>query len=213
MTIGIIATNPGGYEMLDLIDSDRRGRRSHDRPVALPGHHRAAVVRDPPAVRPAARSGSDVRALPLDEQMRALRDPAVRERLVDAAMQGDYSRWRGIGAMPRKPDFDGIRVYLHGLPPNPTVDEVAAARGVTPAEAMIDLALETDFEQLFIQPSLYPQDPDVLLTVHAPPAHGDDVLRLGRAPQPDRRRVDPHPPARPLGARPRRSSRSRRRCA
>ena len=30
---------------------------------------------------------------------------------------------------------------------------------------MIDLALETDFGQLFIQPSLYPQDPEVLLAV------------------------------------------------
>ena len=42
---------------------------------------------------------------------------------------------------------------------------MAAARGVTPVEAMIDLALETDLAQLFIQPSLYPQDPDVLLAV------------------------------------------------
>ncbi len=32
-----------------------------------------------------------------------------------------------------------------------------------PVEAMVDLALETDFEQLFIQPSLYPQDETVLL--------------------------------------------------
>jgi N-acyl-D-aspartate/D-glutamate deacylase len=92
-----------------------------------------------------------------------LRDPAVRERLAHAAMIGDYSRWRGIGAMPRKPDFDGIRVYENGLPPNPTVRELADRRGVTPAEAMIDLALETDFAQLFIQPSLYPQAEDVLL--------------------------------------------------
>ena len=51
----------------------------------------------------------------------------LRERLVDAAMHGDYAQWRGIGAMPRKPDFDGIRVYDRGLPPNPTVAEVAAA--------------------------------------------------------------------------------------
>jgi len=28
---------------------------------------------------------------------------------------------------------------------------------------LFDLAVESDFEQLFIQPSLYPQDPDVLL--------------------------------------------------
>ena len=144
----------------------------------------------------------DVRALPDDEQMRALRDPAVREQLVNAAMEGDYARGAASGRMPRKPDFDGIRVYEHGLPPNPTVAEVAAQRGVSPVEAMIDLALETDFEQLFIQPSLYPQDPDVLLRGAAPPAHGDDVLRLGRAPEPDRRLVDPHAPARPLGARP-----------
>ena len=66
--------------------------------------------------------------------------------------------------MPRKPDFDGIRVYEHGLPPNPTHRRGRRARGASRrCEAMIDLALETDFEQLFIQPSLYPQDPDVLL--------------------------------------------------
>ena len=44
-------------------------------------------------------------------------------------MHGDYARGAGIGAMPRKPDFDGIRVYEHGLPPNPTVAEVAARAG------------------------------------------------------------------------------------
>ena len=106
-----------------------------------------------------------MRAQPLDEQRRALADPDVRAQLADAAMHGDYTRWRGIGAMPRRPDFDGIRVYEHGLPPNPTVAEVAIARGVSPAAAMIDLALETNFDVLFIQPSLYPQSEDVLLDV------------------------------------------------
>jgi len=33
---------------------------------------------------------------------------------------------------------------------------------------MVDLALETDFEQLFIQPSLYPQDETVLLRALRP---------------------------------------------
>jgi len=106
-----------------------------------------------------------VRALPLAEQRRALSDPATRTRLAAAAMSGDYTRWRGIGAMPREPDFDGIRVYERGLPPNPTVAEVARARGVSPAMAMIDLALESEFGVLFIQPSLYPQDETVLLEV------------------------------------------------
>ena len=54
-------------------------------------------------------------------------------------------------------------MYRHGLPPNPSVADVARERGVHPVEAMIDLAVETDFEQLFIQPSLYAQDDAVLL--------------------------------------------------
>ena len=109
----------------------RRGRRAHDRPVALPRHQRAAVVRHPAAVRPAPGVARRARAARRTSSCARCAIPSVRERLVDAGMEGDYSRWRGIGAMPRKPDFDGIRVYLHGLPPNPTVDEVAgAARGV-----------------------------------------------------------------------------------
>jgi len=164
MTMGVIATNPGGYEMLDLIDSiaavgGRMIGQSHCRGINV---LLSFATRLPFDLLP---EWHDVRALPDHQQLQALRDPGVRERLIRAGMEGDYSRWRGIGAMPRKPDFDGIRVYLHGLPPNPTVAEVAAQRGVSPVEVMIDLALETDLGQLFIQPSLYPQDPDVLLAV------------------------------------------------
>jgi N-acyl-D-aspartate/D-glutamate deacylase len=82
---------------------------------------------------------------------------------VDAAVTGDYGGWRGVGAEPRKPDYDGIRVYERGLPPNPSLAEVAARRGVHPAEAMIDLSIESGFDQLFIQPSRHPQDPDALM--------------------------------------------------
>jgi N-acyl-D-amino-acid deacylase len=164
LTTGILATDPGGYEMLRFIDSiaEVGGRmigQSHCRGINV---LLSFATRLPFDLLP---EWADVRALPEAEQLVALRDPAVRQRLIRAGMEGDYSQWRGIGAMPRTPDFDGIRVYLHGLPPNPTVNEVAAPRGVSPVEAMIDLALETDMGQLFIQPSLYPQDPDVLLAV------------------------------------------------
>jgi N-acyl-D-aspartate/D-glutamate deacylase len=164
MTMGIIATDPGGYEMLELIDDiaaagGRMIGQSHCRGINV---LLSFATRLPFDLLP---DWHDVRALRDDAQLRALRDPSVRERLVNSGMEGDYSRWRGIGAMPRKPDFDGIRVYEHGLPPNPTVNEVAAARGVTPVDVMIDLAIETDLAQLFIQPSLYPQDPEVLLSV------------------------------------------------
>lgn len=90
-----------------------------------------------------------VRALPLDELRVALRDPAVRERLVRAAHEGPYGR--AIGGEARKPDFERLQVLLRPVPPNPTVAEVARARGVDPVEAMIDLALESDFERFFVQ--------------------------------------------------------------
>ncbi len=41
--------------------------------------------------------------------------------------------------------------------------DVARERGVHPAEAMIDLCVSSGGDQLFIQPSLYPQDETVLL--------------------------------------------------
>jgi N-acyl-D-amino-acid deacylase len=78
-------------------------------------------------------------------------------------VSADYSNWKGLGAQARPPDFEGMRVYQQGLPPNPSVADVARERGVRPAEAMIDLCIESDGDQLFIQPSLYPQDEEVLL--------------------------------------------------
>ena len=71
--------------------------------------------------------------------------------------------WKGVGAQARPPDFEGIRVYEHGLPPNPSVAEVARQRASHPAEAMIDLCVASGGDQLFIQPSLYPQDEEILL--------------------------------------------------
>jgi N-acyl-D-amino-acid deacylase len=164
MTNGVIATDPGGREMLALLDraAHAGGRmigQSHCRGINVLLSFKTRLPFD---LLPEWQS---LRALPLAEQQRALADPGTRARLADAAMHGDYARWRGIGAMPRKPDYDGIRVYERGLPPNPTVAEVARARGVSPAAAMIDLSLESDFDALFIQPSLYPQDEAVLLEV------------------------------------------------
>jgi N-acyl-D-amino-acid deacylase len=105
----------------------------------------------------------EFRSRPEAEQLVALRDPEQRRALVDSATNADYATYTGVGAQARPPDFEGIRVYRHGLPPNPSVADVARERGVHPAAAMIDLAVESDFEQLFIQPSLYPQDETVLL--------------------------------------------------
>ena len=128
--MGLIATNPGGYEMLDLIDrvaaaGGRMIGQSHCRGITVLLSFRTRLPFD---LLPEWHDGA--RAARLDEQRARCAIPACASGWSTPAMDGDYTRWRGIGAMPRKPDFDGIRVYERGLPPNPTVAEVAAQRGV-----------------------------------------------------------------------------------
>src|SRR4051794_6580003 len=161
-TFGLIATDPGGYDALRLIDStaEQGGRmigQTHCRGISVLLSFETKLPFD------VLDEWKPIRALSLPEQLAKLKDPDIRRRLVDAATSADYSGWRGVGAAPRKPNFDGIRVYQHGLPPNPTINEVAKARGIGPVEVMIDLAVETELRQLFIQPSLYPQDPEALM--------------------------------------------------
>ena len=91
----------------------------------------------------------EVRALPESEMRAALSDPETRARLVHAAHNGPYKQ--AIGGEARRPDFERMRVMDSPLPPNPTVAEVAAARGCDPVEAMIDLALESDLDVFFVQ--------------------------------------------------------------
>ena len=100
-----------------------------------------------------------IRALPLEQQRQALADPSVRERLVRSAHEGPYGR--AIGAEARKPDFERMRVLDSPLPPNPTVADAARERGIDPVELILDLALETDLTQFFVQ-TFAPFDPDAV---------------------------------------------------
>jgi N-acyl-D-aspartate/D-glutamate deacylase len=105
----------------------------------------------------------EVRRRPLDEQRVLLRDPAVRERLVQAAHHGDYGRVAGPEA--GRPDFDRMTILLSPYLPNPTVAEEARRRGVDPVEAMIDVALERDFDAFFLQPLVVQTDEASLLAL------------------------------------------------
>ncbi len=91
-----------------------------------------------------------LRRLPEDTQKRQLRDPEARQRLVKAAHDHPYAE--RLGGEARPADFTTLRVLDAPVPPNPLVAEVAAARGVDPVEAMIDLALQHDFDVFFWQP-------------------------------------------------------------
>ena len=91
----------------------------------------------------------EIRSRPLVEQTRALRDPATRETLVRAAERGEYGR--AIGAEARAPEWDHVFLLDSPLPPFPTVAEIAAQRGVSPMNAFVDLALESDLAAFFMQ--------------------------------------------------------------
>src|SRR5262245_38717055 len=92
----------------------------------------------------------DLRALPLDEQRRKLRDPDLRRRLIEASGARDSGRPVGTEAKP--PDYDWLLVFDTVQGPHRTVTEVARERGQHPAETMIDLALERGLDLFFLQP-------------------------------------------------------------
>ena len=161
ITFGLLATT-GAEQLLDFLDDTaaaggRAIAQTHCRGVSVV---LSLKTRLPFDLLPGWR---DLRALPVDEQLRVLADPARRGHYVDAAVHAEYERFTGLGAAIRPPDFEGIRVYQRGLPPNPSVADIGRERGVHPAEAMIDLCVETGGHQLFMQPRLYPQEEGLLL--------------------------------------------------
>ncbi len=91
----------------------------------------------------------ELRCRPLDEQLRQLHDPDVVARLVRAGQEATYARH--VRRRGPSPEFDRMRVLDSPVPPNPTVAEVARQRGVHPVEAVIQLAVETDLDQFFVQ--------------------------------------------------------------
>ena len=93
----------------------------------------------------------DIRALPLDEQKAKLKDPAIKAKLVEIA-SNPSERHRGFGADVRPPDWNWIFIMQGVTGEDRSMADLAAERGVAPAELMIDLALEHDFKIFFRQP-------------------------------------------------------------
>ncbi len=161
MTFGMVATRGAG-QLLDFLDeAAKAGARmfvqTHCRGISVLLSLKTKLPFD---LLPA---WAELRTKSVDEQLQILGHPERRVPFVEAAVHATYEKWSGVGAQARPPDFEGIRLYEHGLPPNPSVADVARQRGVHPAEAMIDLCVASHGDQLFIQPSRYPQDETVLL--------------------------------------------------
>jgi len=108
----------------------------------------------------------ELRLLPLAEQKRRLADPTTRRQLVaeEAAMKPRDNVFQGGGAAttdPRRPDYDNLYAMKDVEWNDPTVAQLAAARGQHPVDVMIDLALAND-NQVFVQP-LVNEHPDHVL--------------------------------------------------
>jgi N-acyl-D-aspartate/D-glutamate deacylase len=108
------------------------------------------------------------RALPLAEQLQQLRDPAVKRRLVAGAHDAPDRRTLGTEARPFP--YEWIFLYDQVQGPHRTLDEIARERGVDPAEALIDLALERDLERFFIHPVANERQDTVLEMMRHPRA-------------------------------------------
>jgi N-acyl-D-aspartate/D-glutamate deacylase len=107
-----------------------------------------------------------VRSLPIEEQKRRLADPAVRRELVaaEAGMKPRDKVFQGGGAAttdPRKPDYANLFAMKGVEWDDPTIDQLARARGKHPVEIVLDLAIEND-NQVFVQPLVNESPDDVL---------------------------------------------------
>jgi N-acyl-D-amino-acid deacylase len=92
-----------------------------------------------------------IRKQSLDVQRAALTDPAQRARLVDEALHSEYAP--GLGAEPKPPVWELMQVIDSPSGDYPTVSALAAKRRTTPVDVVIDLSLEKNFRQFFMQPS------------------------------------------------------------
>jgi N-acyl-D-aspartate/D-glutamate deacylase len=147
VTFGMPAGIPGAEDHLKLLDATaaaggRMFGQTHTRGISHVLSFKSQLQFDdfPEWAR--------VRALPLEEQRKAFRDPQQRKRLVESTRSGSYKTG---GGEPRKPTYEYMYVMRSPVSGNPTVAELARSRNVDPVELMMDLALESDFNQLFMQ--------------------------------------------------------------
>lgn len=139
-----------GGEQLDVLDQAvAAGARffglTHSRGIGVMSSFRTQLAFDKLPEWQAAR------ALPEAEFIAALRDPQTRQRLVRAANEGNYGD-AAVGTEARKPDYENMFILDAPLPPYRSVAEVAKERDLDPVEVMIDLALESNLDQFFVQP-------------------------------------------------------------
>ncbi len=110
----------------------------------------------------------DIRKLPLAEQAAALRNPETRSKLIEAAHHSPRDQNRGIGAEPRAANFKWLFVMDSALPPYRSIAEIAAERNQDQVAVFIDLALDKNLKQFFLQPLVNQNQDHVLEMMRHP---------------------------------------------
>ena len=116
----------------------------------------------------------ELRAAPVEEQMRRLReDSSLRASLVaaEAQMRPRDNVFQGGGAAttdPRKPDYNNLYAIRGVDWDDPTIAQLAESQAKHPVDVMIDLALERDMDQFFLQPLVNESPDDVLGMLNHP---------------------------------------------
>jgi N-acyl-D-amino-acid deacylase len=164
ITFGVFGrrTSPGTWKKyLDLLDETaamggRMFAQAHSRSLSALLSFKTQMPFDRLPV------WKDIRALPLEEQKRKLRDPELRHKLIETSGMQDGRK--AVGTEARPADYDWLFVFDTVEGPHRSVAEVARERGQHPAETMIDLALEKDLDLFFLQP-VANEDQDAALEI------------------------------------------------
>ena len=111
----------------------------------------------------------DIRKLPLAEQEAALRNPEIRQKLVESANNPPEAGNRAVGAEARAANFKWMFPILDkAVPPYQSMAEIAAERNQDPIETYIDLALEKGMKQFYMQPLTNTHEPSTLEMMQHP---------------------------------------------
>lgn len=92
----------------------------------------------------------DIRALPIAEQLKQLKDPAIKRKLVDIASQ-KYTGPKIVGAEARPPNWKWVYPMTDLSYEATSMQQLADAKGVHPVELMIDMAIERNLKMFFRQ--------------------------------------------------------------
>ena len=88
----------------------------------------------------------------LEEKEKALRNAEFRRQLVAEAHTQQDDGNRGVGPEARTANFEWLFLMDTANPPHRSIKEIALERGQDPVETFIDLALEKNLKQFFLQP-------------------------------------------------------------